>query len=62
MCSDREKLTKGIYTELLEQCCVIESNRREGFKKEEVSALPDAEKPRKTTEKHPINLVSWGHC
>lgn len=37
----------------------MESNGREGFKKEEVSLL-DAEKPRKITEKRLISLVSWG--
>lgn len=45
-----EKYTKQIYTKLLEQCCVMESKGRQHFKKEEVSALPDAEKPRKMTE------------
>ena len=54
----RRSSTKKTYKEPLEECCVVESNGR-GFKKEEVPALPDAEKPRKMTEKQLTNLVLW---
>lgn len=33
----KEKLTKGIYKEPLEEFCVMEFNGREDFKKESVS-------------------------
>lgn len=49
----KEKLTKGIYKEPLEEFCVMEFNGREDFKKEKAPALPDAEKPRKIIEKTP---------
>ena len=51
MCSDQENLTKGIYNETLEEIYVMDSDRREDFKKEKAPALPDAEKTRKMTGK-----------
>lgn len=58
----KEKLTKGIYKETLEEICIMEFNRREDFKKKKTPALLDAEEPRKMTKKHLINLVLWVYC